>query len=85
MTSRRLLSGGEYYFPYSVEDELGLSKAVDAYYKAGKFEESRLASAKFLSLTQKVIELNKYYTLGQRVIVMRSISLKEIKLLRENV
>ena len=38
------------YFPYSVEDELGLSKAVDAYYKAGKFEESRLASAKFLSL-----------------------------------
>ena len=38
------------YFPYSVEDELGLSKAVDAYYKAGKFEDSRLASAKFLSL-----------------------------------
>ena len=38
------------YFPYSVEDELGLSKAVDAYYKAGKFEDSRLASAKFLNL-----------------------------------
>lgn len=38
------------YFPYSVEDELGLSKAVDAYYRAGNFEDSRLASAKFLSL-----------------------------------
>ena len=38
------------YFPYSVEDELGLSKAVTAYYKAGKFEESRLAASKFLSL-----------------------------------
>jgi len=38
------------YFPYSVEDELGLSKAVTAYYKAGKFEESRLAATKFLSL-----------------------------------
>ena len=38
------------YFPYSVEDELGLSKAVTAYYKARKFEESRLAATKFLSL-----------------------------------
>ncbi len=38
------------YFPYSVEDELGLSKAVAAYYKAGKFEDSRLAASKFLSL-----------------------------------
>ena len=38
------------YFPYSVEDELGLSKAVDAYYRAGKFEDSRLAAGKFLSL-----------------------------------
>ena len=31
------------YFPYSIEDELGLSKAVDAYYRAGKFDESRIA------------------------------------------
>ena len=38
------------YFPYSVEDELGLSKAVDAYYRAKKFEDSRLAASKFLSL-----------------------------------
>jgi len=38
------------YFPYSVEDELGLSKAVDAYYRARKFEDSRLAASKFLSL-----------------------------------
>ena len=32
------------YFPYSVEDELGLSKAVNAYFRAGKFEDSRLAA-----------------------------------------
>ena len=38
------------YFPYSIEDETGLSKAVDAYYKARKFEDSRLAATKFLSL-----------------------------------
>ena len=38
------------YFPYSIEDELGLSKAVDAYYKAGKFDESRIAASKFLSI-----------------------------------
>ena len=38
------------YFPYSVEDELGLSKAVDAYYRARKFEDSRLAASKFLGL-----------------------------------
>ena len=38
------------YFPYSIEDELGLSKAVDAYYKAGKFDESRIAARKFLSI-----------------------------------
>ena len=38
------------YFPYSVEDELGLSKAVNAYYMAGKFDESRLAASKFLGL-----------------------------------
>ena len=37
------------YFPYSLEDELGLSKAVDAYYRAGKFEDARLAASKFLS------------------------------------
>ena len=36
------------YFPYSVEDELGLSKAVEAYYRAGKFDESRIAASKFL-------------------------------------
>jgi outer membrane protein assembly factor BamD len=47
---------GDYYsevntfFPYSVEDELGLSKAVDAYYRAGKFDDSRLAASKFLGL-----------------------------------
>ena len=33
-----------------MEDELGLSKAVDAYYRARKFEDSRLAASKFLSL-----------------------------------
>ncbi len=38
------------YFPYSVEDELALSKAVDAYYRAKKFEEARLAAGKFLTL-----------------------------------
>ena len=38
------------YFPYSVEDEVGLSKAVDAYYRAEKFEDSRIAASKFLSL-----------------------------------
>ena len=53
------------YFPYSLEDELGLSKAVDSYYRAGKFEESRLASAKFLSLYP---ESNK----AQRVLFLRS-------------
>ncbi|MDC3107737.1 outer membrane protein assembly factor BamD [Paracoccaceae bacterium] len=37
------------YFPYSIEDELGLSKAVEAYYRAGKFDESRLVASKFLS------------------------------------
>ena len=37
------------YFPYSVEDELGLSKAVDAYYRAGKFDNARIAASKFLS------------------------------------
>ena len=47
---------GDYYsevntfFPYSVEDELGLSKAVDAYYRAGKFDDSRIAASKFLGL-----------------------------------
>ncbi|GIR95986.1 MAG: hypothetical protein CM15mP98_09560 [Paracoccaceae bacterium] len=53
------------YFPYSVEDELGLSKAVIAYYKAGKFEDSRLAASKFLSLYP---ESNK----AQRVLYFRS-------------
>ncbi len=38
------------YFPFSVEDETGLSKAVEAYYRAEKFEDSRLAATKFLSL-----------------------------------
>ena len=38
------------YFPYSIEDELGLSKAVDAYYRAGKFDESRIVASKFLSI-----------------------------------
>ena len=38
------------YFPYSIEDELGLSKAVDAYYKAGKFDEARVVASKFLSI-----------------------------------
>ena len=53
------------YFPYSVEDELGLSKAVDAYYRAGKFEDSRLAATKFLSLYP---ESNK----AQQVLYFRS-------------
>ena len=38
------------YFPYSVDDEIGLSKAVDAFYRARQFEDSRLAASKFLSL-----------------------------------
>ena len=38
------------YFPYSIEDELGLSKAVDAYYRAGKFDELRIVASKFLSI-----------------------------------
>ncbi len=47
------------YFPYSVEDELGLSKAVDAYYRARKFEDSRLAASKFLSLYPESIKAQK--------------------------
>ena len=53
------------YFPYSVEDELGLSKAVDAYYKAGKFDDSRVAASKFLSIYP---ESDK----SQRVLYFRS-------------
>ena len=53
------------YFPYSVEDELGLSKAVNAYYRAGKFEESRLTANKFLSIYP---ESSK----AQRVLYFRS-------------
>ncbi len=53
------------YFPYSVEDELGLSKAVDAYYKAGKFDDSRIAGSKFLSIYP---ESDK----AQRVLYLRS-------------
>ena len=53
------------YFPYTVEDELGLSKAVDAYYKAKKFMDSRLAASKFLSLYP---ESNK----AQQVLYFRS-------------
>jgi len=53
------------YFPYSVEDELGLSKAVDAYYKAGKFDDSRIAGSKFLSIYP---ESDK----AQRVLYFRS-------------
>ena len=53
------------YFPYSIEDELGLSKAVDAYYRAKKFEDLRLASAKFLSLYPES-------TRTQRVLYLRS-------------
>ena len=53
------------YFPYSVEDELGLSKAVTAYYRAGKFQDSRLAASKFLSLYP---ESNK----AQKVLYFRS-------------
>ena len=47
------------YFPYSVEDELGLSKAVDSYYRASKFEDSRLAASKFLSLYPESIKAQK--------------------------
>ena len=53
------------YFPYSVEDELGLSKAVDAYYKAEKFDDSRIAGSKFLSIYP---ESDK----AQRVLYFRS-------------
>ena len=53
------------YYPYTVEDELGLSKAVDAYYRAGKFGDSRMAAAKFLSLYP---ESNK----AQQVLYFRS-------------
>ena len=53
------------YFPYSVEDELGLSKAVDAYYKAEKFDDSRIAGSKFLSIYP---ESDK----AQRVLYLRS-------------
>ncbi len=53
------------YFPYSLEDELGLSKAVDAYYRAGKFEDARLVASKFLSFYP---ESNK----AQKVLYFRS-------------
>ena len=53
------------YFPYSIEDEVGLSKAVDAYYRAGKFDESRIAASKFLSTYS---ESSK----AQRVLYLRS-------------
>ena len=38
------------YFPYSVEDELGLSKAVESYYRAGKFDDSRIAAVSYTHL-----------------------------------
>ena len=38
------------YFPYSIEDEIGLGKAVDAYYKANKLEEARMTATKFLTI-----------------------------------
>ena len=47
------------YFPYSVEDELGLSKAVEAYYRAKKLGDSRLAAGKFLSLYPKSSKAQK--------------------------
>ena len=53
------------YFPYSIEDELGLSKAVDAYFRAGKYDESRIAASKFLSIYP---ESSK----AQRVLYFRS-------------
>ncbi len=53
------------YFPYSIEDELGLSKAVDAYYKARKFDESRIAASKFLSIYPESSKV-------QRVLYFRS-------------
>ena len=53
------------YFPYSIEDELALSKAVDAYFKAGKFDETRIAASKFLSIYP---ESSK----AQRVLYFRS-------------
>ena len=42
-----------------MEDELGLSKAVDAYYRAGKFEDSHIAASKFLSLYPESNEAQK--------------------------
>jgi len=53
------------YFPYSIEDELGLSKAVDAYYRAEKFDEARIVASKFLSIYP---ESSK----AQRVLYFRS-------------
>ncbi len=53
------------YFPYTVEDELGLSKAVEAYYRAKKFEDSRIAASKFLSLYPES-------TKAQKVLFFRS-------------
>ena len=53
------------YFPYSIEDEIGLSKAVDAYYRAEKFDEVRVAASKFLSIYP---ESSK----AQRVLYFRS-------------
>ena len=58
------------YFPYSVEDEVGLSKAVDAYYRARKFEDSRLAATKFLTTYPQS-------NIGQKVLYFRSKSFCE--------
>ena len=53
------------YFPYSIEDEIGLSMAVDAYYRAEKFDEARIVASKFLSIYP---ESSK----AQRVLYFRS-------------
>lgn len=58
------------YFPYSIDDEAGLSKAVDAYFRARKFEDSRLAASKFLMTYPQS-------NLGQRVLYFRSKSFCE--------
>ena len=47
------------YFPYSLEDELALSKAVESYYRAKEFEDCRIASSKFIAVYPESVKAKR--------------------------